>query len=180
MRKVLTVFFAGLVLAPLPARAQKPITQTESTELTAKIEAIDHDARMVTLRDKDGNWDTLYAGPEVKRFDELKVGDSVTFRYHESLVYRIRKPGEPAADPGSDSPTVVRGQGARPSATATRQRTVTVAVKSVDPKVPSVTVVTEDGRTSSYKVEDRKYVKGLKAGDKVEITYTEAVLISVK
>ena len=53
-------------------------------------------------------------------------------------------------------------------------------MKAIDAKVPSVTVLTEDGRTVSFKVEDKKNLKDVKVGDKVEITYTEAVMISVK
>ena len=45
------------------------------------------------LKGKDGDTQTIYAGPEVKRFDELKVGDTITFRYYESMAYVIRKPG---------------------------------------------------------------------------------------
>jgi Cu/Ag efflux protein CusF len=178
--KKIPLVLAALLALPALARAQKPISQANVEELTAKIEAIDHDNRLVTLKDKDGDVDTIYAGPEVKRFDELKVGDTVTFRYYESLVYRIRKPGEPASAPGSESPTIVRSQGPRPGGTASQQQTVTVTVKAIDPKVPSVTVVTESGRTSSHKVEDKKNIEGLKVGDKVEITYTEAIMISVK
>ena len=34
---------------------------------------------LVTLRHDDGEVETVVAGPEVKRFDALKVGDAVTF-----------------------------------------------------------------------------------------------------
>jgi Cu/Ag efflux protein CusF len=181
MRTVLTAVVASLALMPTVARAQKTVSQSDVVELTATIEAIDHDGRLITLRDKDGEEATVHAGPEVKRFDELKVGDTVTFRYYESIVSRIRKPGEPPAKKSaSGDPSVVRGHGARPGATVSQQQTVTVTVKAIDPKVPSVTVVTDKGHTASFKVEDRKNIKDLKVGDQVEITYTEAVLISVK
>jgi hypothetical protein len=45
---------------------------------------------------------------------------------------------------------------------------------------PSVTVLTEDGRTVGLKVEEEKNLEDVNVGDKVEITYTEAVMISVK
>ena len=124
--------------------------------------------------------ETIYCGPEVKRFDELKVGDTITFRYYESVAYAIRKPGQPSGLPAATGPKVTRGQGPRPGGTIAQQETATVTVKAVDAKVPSVTVLTEDGRTVSFKVEDKKNLKDVKAGDKVEITYTEAVMISVK
>ena len=69
MKKTLAVL-AGLVALPVLAAAQKPVTQTESVEVTAKIEAIDKTARLVTLTDKDGDTETIYCGPEVKRFDD--------------------------------------------------------------------------------------------------------------
>jgi Cu/Ag efflux protein CusF len=179
MKRALAVL-AVLVALPLLARAQAPVTQADSAELTADIVAIDHDARLVTLRDKDGVTQTIYAGPQVKRFDELKIGDSVTFRYTEALVYKIRKPGESAAAPASSGPTITRGTGARPSGTVAQQQTGTVTIKAIDLKVPSVTVLRADGRTVSLKVEEKKNLEGFKVGDKVEITYTEALMISVK
>jgi len=180
MKRTLAVL-AALVVLPLVARAQKPVTDTEVTELTTKIEAIDKTARLVTLRDKDGESETIYCGPEVKRFDELKVGDTITVRYYESVAYAIRKPGQPSGLPAATGTTkITRGQGARPSGTIARQETATVTIKAIDPKTPSVTVLTEDGRTVSFKVEDKKNLKDVKVGDKVEITYTEAAMISVK
>jgi len=179
MKRTLAVL-AVLVALPLVARAQKPVTQTDSVEVTTKIEAIDKTARLVTLKDKDGEMETIKCGPEVKRFDELKVGDTVTFRYYESIAYSIRKPGQPSGMPTQTGPSVTRSQGPKPGGTISQQETATVTIKTIDAKVPSVTVLTEDGRTVSFKVEDKKNLKDVKAGDKVEITYTEAFMISVK
>ena len=180
MKRTLAVL-AAVVALPLAAQAQKPVSQTDAVELTTKIEAIDHTSRMVTLKDKDGELETIHCGPEVKRFDELKVGDTVTFRYQESIAYSIRKPGQPSGLPTTTGdPKVVRGQGAKPSGTISQQQTATVTVKAIDPKVPSITVLTEDGHTASFKVEDPKNLKDVKVGDKVEVTYTEAFIISVK
>ena len=103
MKRTLAVL-AVLVALPLVARAQKPVTQTDAVEVTAKIEAIDKTARLVTLKDKEGEMETIKCGPEVKRFDELKVGDTVTFRYYESIAYAIRKPGQPSGLPARPVP----------------------------------------------------------------------------
>jgi Cu/Ag efflux protein CusF len=179
MKKTLAVL-AVLVVLPVVARAQKPVSQTEAIELTATIEAIDKTDRLVTLMDEDGETETIYCGPEVKRFDELKVGDTVTFRYSESIAYAIRKPGQPSGLPTETGHAITRSQGARPGATVAQQETATVTVKAVDAKVPSITVLTDDGRTVSFRVEDKKNLKDVRVGDTVEITYTEAVAISVK
>ena len=179
MKRTLAVL-AALVVLPVVARAQKPVTQTDAVELTTTIEAIDKTARLVTLKDKDGVMETIHCGPEVKRFDELKVGDTVTFRYYESVAYAIRKPGQPSGLPTDTAPKVTRVEGGRPGGTIAKQETATVTIKAVDLKVPSITVLTEDGRTVGLKVQDKKNLKDVKVGDKVEVTYTEAVMISVK
>jgi Cu/Ag efflux protein CusF len=46
--------------------------------------------------------------------------------------------------------------------------------------VPSITVLTEDGRTVTFRVDDKKVLDGVKAGDRVEVTYTQALAVSVK
>jgi Cu/Ag efflux protein CusF len=173
--------FAFLLLAiPLAAFGQKAVTEGEAIEMTAEITAIDHDARMITLEDEDGNVESIYAGPEVKRFAELKVGDKVTFRYYESVVSQIRKAGASPPAQGTGMPTLVRGTGPKPSGTLSQQLSATVTVKAIDLEAPSATVTLEDGRTMSFKVEDKKNLEGVKVGDKVDITYTAAVMITVK
>ena len=168
-----------LAAAPL-AWAQKPVTESAAVEVTATIEAIDHANRVITLKDKDGNTENMLAGPQMKRFDELKVGQKVTFRYHESVAMQIRKPGEPAAPTAAGQETLVRGEGAKPSATVSRQDTATVTIKTIDPSTPAITVATEDGHLLSMKVNDKKNLEGVKVGDRVEITYTVALAIAVK
>ncbi len=177
-----SILFASAVLIALPvvAPAQAPVATTETVEITAKIEAIDKTARLVSLKDQDGDTETIYCGPEVKRFDELKVGDTVTFRYYESLARAIRKPGQPSSLPAPTEGSITRGTGPRPGGTIAQQATATVTIKAIDAKTPSVTVLTEDGRTVSFKVEDKKNLKDVKVGDKVELTYTQALMISVK
>ena len=168
------VLFAAVPLA------QKPVTKGAAISETFVIDAIDYKARLVTLRDTDGNSETIYCGPEVERFNALKVGDKVTFRYYESVVYQIRKPGSAPSPTAAASGGVVRTPGDRPGGTISEQMTATVTVNAVDPKVPSVTVTAADGRKMSFKVEDPKNLEGVKVGDKVEITYTQALAISVE
>ena len=128
---------------------------------------------------KGGIVEDIYCGPEVKRFDALKVGDKVTFRYYESIVYQVRKPGT-APEAPSSKPAVVRTEGDKPGGTVSEQMTATVTINAIDTKVPSVTVTAADGRKMSFKVENPKNLEGVKVGDKVEITYTQALAISVQ
>jgi Cu/Ag efflux protein CusF len=176
MKKLIAALMVFAAL-PLVGRAEDTLAPIE---LTATIEAIDHDARAVTLKSKDGVTQTVSVGPEVKRFSELKVGDTVTFRYYESVAFSIRKPGDPASAPATGEPTIVRSQGAKPGGTVSKQEMATVTIKAIDAKVPSVTVLTADGRTASFRVDDPKKLQGVAVGDRVEITFTRALMVSVK
>jgi Cu/Ag efflux protein CusF len=178
--KLLVTICAAVLLCTAVAGAQKTVTQGAEVSETVTIEAIDYKARLVTLKDSEGTSETVYAGPEIQRFDALKVGDKVTFRYYESVVYQIRKPGTQAAAKPTEAAGIVRSEGAKPGGTVSQQKTATVTVDAVDLAVPSVSIRTDDGRKMSFRVDNKKNLEGVKAGDRVEITYTQALAISVK
>jgi Cu/Ag efflux protein CusF len=169
----LVVLFAGG-----PAAAQKPVSSGEVVSKTFTIEAIDSTNRVVTLKGPDGVMQEVYCGPEVQRFSALKVGDSVTFRYHESLVTAVRKPGQ--AKPAAESAGVTRTPGTQPGGTMADQMTRTVTIQSIDTKTPSVTVKTDRGANMSLRIQDAKNLEGYKVGDTVDITYTRALAVSVE
>jgi Cu/Ag efflux protein CusF len=186
--KPTVVLAAALCLAIAPAAtAQTPVTKSQSVSGTATIQAIDSTSRAITLRDESGVEDTYIAGPEVKRFDEFKVGDTVKMTYTESVVLQARKSGGAAAGTTGDKAAaaasdaaITRGKGALPSVTAAVQDKMTVTVKAIDASVPSITITTPDGRTITRKVEDKKNIEGLSAGDQIDITYTRALLTEIQ
>ena len=174
---IVAAALAALLVAPV-ANAQKPVSVAETVTKTFTISAIDKTARVVTLQDKNGLMLDVLCGPEVQRFDALKVGDQVTFRYHESVVTAISRPGDKPKDPVSSS--VTRTPGVKAGGTIAQQVTAAVTIEEIDPKVPSVSIKTDSGHRMSFKVEDKKNIEGYKVGDKVNITYTQALAVSVQ
>ena len=93
---------AVLVSTARTAMAQaKTITSEMRTE-TGTVEAIEAATRTVTLKKADGTFVSTVAGPDIKRFAEIKVGDKVTARYYENVVVRLKRPGEPDVDTGDE------------------------------------------------------------------------------
>jgi len=166
---------AGAQTATVTAGAGASAT----AQLTAKIVAIDRDARIVTLQDAQGNVQSVKCGPDVTRFDALNVGDTVTFQYRESIAYAIAKPGTTAPTSPSVA-AVTRAPGAKPGGTITQTVTALVTIQAIDAATPSVTVKTQDGHVITLLVNDKASLAGLNAGDVVQITYTQALAISVK
>jgi Cu/Ag efflux protein CusF len=170
-------------LCVVSARAQTPTMAPQGAMATIQntetIVGIDKATREVTLKDAQGNLETYQAGPGVKRFDALKVGDQVTFTYKAAYAYSIAKPGETAPAMAA-SPTVSYAPGEKPGGAVSQVRTTIVTVQSINENKPSVTVKTQDGRVQELAVQDKRNLANLKPGDVVQITYAEAIIVTVK
>lgn len=181
------VMLALLAAAALPASAlqqqaqdatPKPVTRQNQMTATVTIAAINPATRAVTLRSQNGNEDTFTVGPDVTRFDQLKVGDTIRATYYESVVFQVRKPGDPAGTSGTAA------AGGRlpdtPGGAIATQQTTSVTVKAVDMSSPSITVETADGRTLTRRIADKKNLEGVKPGDRIDITYTQGLLVAAE
>jgi Cu/Ag efflux protein CusF len=164
-----------------PAKAEKPaFEKSELVTVTATVEAIDHATRMVTLKGPKGNTFTFKAGEEVRNLPQVKKGDQVVAKYYEAIAIEVRKPGE--ATPGITKEEVAgrAKPGEMPAGLMASQVTITATVKAIDMKKPSVTLQGPEGNTRDITVKDPKKLENVKVGDKVVITYTEALALSVE
>ena len=158
------------------AMAQVTKSMTGETKVvTATVEAIDRSTPQVTLKNEDGTYEVLDVPASVKRFDGLKVGDKVKARYYENIVLRLKEPGEKDVD--SSTGAVTPAGGAKPTGTVASQRTITATITAID-NVPSITFTGPNGWKYSTHVQDKKALAKVKVGDKVDITWTEAALVS--
>ena len=172
---------AALLLATTAVWAQTISKPGPTTKRSATIQSLDATDRIITLKSDDNTETRIWAPPStVTRFEELKVGDRVNVTYYESTVYQVRKSGDGAVATSGTTSTATPAQSALPGGTAARQTTSSVTVKSVDPAVPSITVMTSDGRTVTHMVADKANLAAVQAGDRIDITYTEAALVSVE
>ena len=67
------------------------VTFGETVELQGIITAIDKNTRAVTIKGGSGNELTITAGPQVKNFRKIKVGDLVTLNYVAALGLELKK-----------------------------------------------------------------------------------------
>ena len=167
---------AGAVMtATAPGKAEA----VAAVEVTATVTAIDKAARAVTLKGPKGNENTMTAGPEVKNFDQIKVGDRVVVRYVEALSLELKKGGTaPVARTESGAAGAAKA-GDKPAAGVGRSVTVVANVTALDATTQTVTLKGPQ-RTVELKVKDPAQFKLVKVGDQVEATYTEAVAIAVE
>ena len=164
---------------------QKPLYTSGTIEentvsVTAKVAAIDHVDRAVLLLTTDGQSINFQAGPEVKNLDQVDVGDTVRATYYESMVYELVEHG--ASVPGVNmADAAARAKpGEKPAAGVARMVSVVATVAAIDAKVPSATFKMPSGEEKTIKVRNPDRLKGVKVGDLVEFTYTQAVGIEVE
>ena len=159
------------------AEAQKPVVKANTVTETVTITAIDSTTRHITVRNAKGEEQTVSVGPAVQRFNELKVGQQVQARYYESLVFAVHPPKQ--APKGTTGTVDIVTSSGTPGVTAATQMVTTVTVTAVDAKAGSITVRTDDGRIVSRKADNPKNLEGVKVGQQIDITYTEAVVVEV-
>ena len=145
--------------------------------ITGKVTSINQKSRKVKLKTDDGQWHIFTANADVKNLAQVKKGDSITVVYTESVVYQVRKQGSLT---GVDAPNAAAtGTGANTGSAGQQQTTITATITAIDPGVPSITFWGPDKETQTIKVKDPRNLDGVKVGDVVDITYTDAIAIKV-
>ena len=184
MRSILA---AGAALALLAGCASPtppaPLTLESTKRVEATVTAVQPAKRLVSLRGADGRDVTVEAGPSVRNFEQIEVGDRVVVSYVEAIGFALAPP----SDTGNvTDATLVAGRaapGERPAAAIAGVVRTTVVIDSIDPKTNTVTFHGQDGMPRAIPVltaEGRAFASKLRKGDRVEVTYEEAVAISVE
>jgi hypothetical protein len=165
------------VTATSGSAAQIKTITGEMKTVTATVEAIEQSTRQVTVKKPDGTDVTFYVPTSMKGFDKLKVGDKIKAKYYDNVVLQLKQPGSANVD--SEAGKLVPVEGA-PAGTMSYQRTITATITAIDPKAPSITFTGPNGWKYSSRVHDPAALAKVKVGDKVDITWTMALLMSAE
>ena len=149
-----------------------------SETVTATVTKINQKTREVTIKTKDGLVYKFIASTDVQNLAQVKKGDVVTVVYTEALAYDVRQHGT-TGEVTTDAAAVTK-PGEKPAGAVAQQTTVTVKITAINTKKPSVTVKGSQGDVETIRVKDPSKLNGLKVGDVVDITYTEAFAIKVE
>jgi hypothetical protein len=166
----------GTVVASEPGKA----AIVRAAEITAQVVAIDKATRTVTLKGPQGHAVDVVAGDEVKNFDQIKLGDFVVARYAQALTLELRKTKVKAGEPTVREEVARAKPGARPAVAGAREVTAIADVIGVDAKKSTITLKGPRGNVVTLDVQNPDQFKVVKKGDQVEVTYTEALALSVE
>ena len=177
------VLFAalGLSLAPMAWADDAPkmpsASVSASKTLTATVTAIDYPSRLMTLRGSKGKSVTIHVGDIAKNFEQVKVGDTVVVHYYESYALKVTKPGAPAS--GAVDAAVSAPPGQLPAGAVLQQESIKAKVTAIGKHRDWVTLKGPEGNSVTIKARDPKNLAGVKVGDDVEVTYTQALAVAI-
>jgi hypothetical protein len=166
----------GAVVASEPGKA----TIARAAEVSAQVVGLDKATRTVTLKGPKGNVMDIVAGDEVKNFDQIRLGDFVVARYVQALTLELKKTKAGIREIAEKDAAVRAQPGERPGGAVARQVTALADVIGVDPKKKIITLKGPKGNVVDLEVQNPDHFKVVKKGDQVEVTYTEALAMSVE
>jgi hypothetical protein len=188
LAKALILSLGLAATAPLLAQmrpAPPPVGEAQLIELTATVEDVDADERLLTLKGPQGRVVILRVGPDVPSLDQVAPGDEAEVVYYRAALQEAEK-----LDPSAErSASVVESASAAgavegmPAGVAGRTVRETVEVLGVDEYKKAIAYRDMKGRYREVSVDAphlQHWLADLTKGDKVRVAYTEAVAVKVE
>ena len=140
-----------------------------------EVTKIDAATRTVTLKNKDGET-SIVAGPEVKNFAEIKVGDRFDVVYELAVAIELVKVKNPGATSEQvTTSTATAPQGDKPGMITTNTVTATANIEAIDTAKNVVSLKGPQGNIFKVKVQNPDLMKDIAVNDQVKVVYTEAI-----
>ena len=186
------ILFAAQVHAQTAAPAAKEPVEVKATGTPGRaaakrtahadftIKAIDVASRTITLQNKAGESQAFRVGPEVKRLDELAVGDVIAVYFEQGLALEFQPTGSETVAPTTTATALRAGKDEAPGGAAGAGVQATVNVTAIDMAKRLVSLQGAGGNVYQVKAGPKVQLEKLKVGDRLLATYTESVAIKLQ
>jgi hypothetical protein len=164
--------------SPDPGDPPSEKVMINAVQGTATVESVDKANRTIVLRHADGTSTSYECGPEVRNFNQIEVGDTITATMAESVAIALVKGGtEPAV--GNTSVVVKAPLGSKPSGKMVDTVGFTATVMGIDATDRMVTLQTMSGQNETVKAGPEVDLTKINVGDTVGVQITRAFAIAV-
>ena len=177
------VALAGCDKAEQPATEKATVEKPSTSEeivvtMEATVTAINQETREVTLKNAAGESVTFIADDKVRNLAQVEVGDTLTVEYMEGVMIEVV---DPATELGtSEAGAAGRAEpGEKPGGAAISETSVVVVIEAIDLENETATVKTAEGQSKIVKARNPENLKKVVVGDKVMITFTQGIAITV-
>lgn len=161
-------------------KKEKPyIYTTQTMNVTAKVEAVNHETREVTLRGPEGNTVSFVAGDDVRNLAQVSEGDILAVEYLQSSTIEVFDNPGLEAGVGELAAAARAEEGEMPAGVVMDTIVVTATVEDINIEANTFKLKWADESVDEFVARNPENLKKADVGDLVVMTYTEAVAISV-
>jgi hypothetical protein len=160
---------------------EKPsFSASQSMTISAVVEAIDHETRVVTLRKPDGEAITFTASDEARNLGQVEVGDTLIAEYTETFSIVVIENEGMEANEAEVSAMARTDEGEMPGIAAMEARVITATVEEINLEMNTFKLKGPDGTVNEYVARNPENLKRAAVGDLVVISVTESIAITVE
>ena len=160
------------------SKTSEPTVIVDAIDLPlATVTAVNADTRAVTLRNAEGETTTVVAGPEVRNFPQIKVGDTLHVRMMQALLMEVRPKAALVTRTEVEQGAALAPLGSQPGMATGRRISTTVTIQALDMKKDFVKFTLPNGEvrsTTAKTTAGKELLHTLKVGDQVDVVFTEA------
>jgi len=156
------------------------MSASQSMTVSAVVEAIDHETRIVTVRKADGEELTFTASDEARNLDQVAVGDILIAEYVESIDIQVFANDGMEPEAAAAAAMARTKEGEMPGFAAMEQTVVTATVEDINIEANTFKLKGPDGSVNEYAARNPENLKRAMVGDLVVITRTDAVAVVVE
>lgn len=179
---ILLIFFSTYTFGQDIKDTRPPKEKLSLITTQGKVTEINKETRKVTLMGPQGELVSVTASDAVERFDEIAVGDVVTFDYYTYMKAEFRQPTAEELE----EPLVVLVEDGRapdsmgPAGIVGAEVKAVVTIVILNLPYMQVTVKGPRGNYTTLPMEDAELITQLHIGEVVILTYTEAMAVSLE
>ena len=185
----MTLVAATLLASPALVMAQAPaanavvvdaaITDNIFQLYEGTVTKIDKKTRTIFFKNNDGE-SKFIAGPEIKSFDQIKVGDRLNVTYELAVAIELIKTKSDGIRSKVETASEVTSKpGEKPTRTITNTTTIIADIIAVDRAKKLVSVKGPSGKVTIVTVKNPQLLADVNVGEQVRVIYFDAMAASI-
>jgi len=160
---------------------EKPsFSATQTIQLIAVVDAVDREARTITLKGPEGNTHTIQTDADSNNIDRIEVGDKVDVEFVQNMTIEVF--ANDGMQPGEGVMAVAgrNAEGETPAGMELITTITTAVVEDINIEANTFKLRWPGDEIKEYEAQDPENLKKAAVGDLVVTTYTEALALSLQ
>lgn len=163
------------------AAVEKPsFSAAQTIQLIAVVDAVDREARTITLKGPEGNTHTIQTDADSNNIDRIEVGDKVDVEFVQNMTIEVF--ANDGMQPGEGVMAVAgrNVEGETPAGMEMITTITTAVVEDINIEANTFKLRWPGDEIKEYEAQNPENLRKAAVGDLVVTTYTEALALSLQ